>query len=65
MFSVEIDGERKQIKLSSEKTLKDLMKTLGLSTEEYLCVLNGSVVIELETFNPDDKIKFVKVWSGG
>lgn len=63
MVSVEIGGKVSDIDFRGK--LIDLMAELGVSPEEYVCLLNGEVVTEFEDASPGDRVKFVKVWSGG
>ena len=62
--TVELEGKEKQINFPGN-TIKELMDEMKLILDEYVPVLNGSVVTELEEISDGDKIKFVRVWSGG
>jgi sulfur carrier protein ThiS len=65
IVTVQIGEKTKKIQAGISKTLEDLMNKLGISPEEYICVVNGGIVTEKEKFSQKDKIRFVKVWSGG
>ena len=65
MVEVEFEGKIKNLKLNKSKLIVDLMVDLKISSEAYVCILNGKVVTESEKVIETDKIKFVRVWSGG
>jgi len=62
--AVELEGKSRQVEFSG-KTVKDLMEHLDLVLDEYIPILNGSVVTELELLSEGASVKFVRVWSGG
>ena len=59
-----VEGKSRQVELKG-KTVKDLMDQLNLILDEYVPVLNNSVVTELENLSDGDAVKFIRVWSGG
>ena len=65
MVEVEFNGEFKILKLKESLLISDLMDTLKINSDAYVSILNGIVVTENEIVTEKDKIKFVKVWSGG
>ncbi len=65
MVEVEFEGKIKNLKLNEPQLIIDLMTILKINTEAYVCILNGCVVTENEKVTETDKIKLVKVWSGG
>jgi sulfur carrier protein ThiS len=65
-MKVKVQLEGKASSQSFEgQTIKQLMAHLNLILDEYVPVLNGSVVTELERLKEGDQVKFVRVWSGG
>ena len=62
-MKVELEGEVREVK--GNRKLTEVMEELGISPEEYICVLNGEVVTEFEVAKDGDVVKFVRVWSGG
>lgn len=65
-MKIKVDLEKKiqNVELNGN-TIKDLMDELTLILDEYVPILNGSVVTELEKLSEGDSVKFVRVWSGG
>ena len=63
-IKVEIEKKTQNTELVG-KTIKDLMTQLNLILDEYVPILNGTVVTELETLSEGDSVKFIRVWSGG
>ncbi len=61
---VEVEWEGKTYKFEPGKII-DILKKLGLSRAEVIPVLNGEVVTELDEAKEGDKLKLVRVWSGG
>jgi sulfur carrier protein ThiS len=59
---VEVEGRERK---AEGATVEELMASLGVSPEEYVAVLNGQVVTELEAVPPGSRLKLVRVWSGG
>ncbi|HEW92281.1 MAG TPA: hypothetical protein ENF81_07045 [Thermotogaceae bacterium] len=45
--------------------VKELMKNLNLSSEEFLVVVNGKLVTEDEVIPEDAEVKIIPVVSGG
>ncbi|MCD6545797.1 MAG: MoaD/ThiS family protein [Thermotogae bacterium] len=45
--------------------VKELMKNLNLSSEEFLVVVNGKLVTEDEVIPKDAEVKIIPVVSGG
>lgn len=65
ILSVWIGREIRKVQAGNSRNLEDLMNKVGISPEEYICVVNGEIVTEKEKFSVKDEIRFVKVWSGG
>ena len=63
-IQVELEKKEQTVDLQGD-TIKALMDQLNLILDEYVPILNGSVVTELEKLSDGDKVKFVRVWSGG
>ena len=63
-IQVELEKKSQSTELKG-KTIKDLMNQLNLILDEYVPILNGTVVTELETLSEGDSVKFIRVWSGG
>ena len=49
----------------SGRTIKQLMKGLGLSSENFVISRNGEIVLEDELLANGDKVKLFPVISGG
>ncbi|HDR53150.1 MAG TPA: hypothetical protein ENN60_00530 [archaeon] len=64
-LEVELEKKKQTVELKARGTIKDLMDHLNLILDEYVPILNGTVVTELENLKTGDKVKFVRVWSGG
>jgi sulfur carrier protein len=47
------------------KTVRQLMKELGLSSENFVLSRNGEIVLEDEALKDGDKVKLFPVISGG
>ncbi len=62
-MKVEFEGKVREVR--GGRKLIEIMKELGVSPEEYICVLNGEVVTEFEVAREGDTLKLVRVWSGG
>ena len=65
VVEIEYDGRTKKLNLTEPKLIVDLMTVLEINPEAYISLLNGNVVTEDEIINEKDKVKFVRVWSGG
>ncbi|MBR9681605.1 MAG: MoaD/ThiS family protein [Candidatus Altiarchaeota archaeon] len=63
-IKVEMKDKLQNVELAG-KTVKDLMTQMHLILDEYVPILNGSVVTELENLSEGDSVKFIRVWSGG
>ena len=63
-IKVELEKKMQNVELTG-KTIKDLMTQLDLILDEYVPILNGTIVTELEKLSDKDTVKFVRVWSGG
>ena len=61
---VESRDFKKSIALKG-KTVKELMKQIKLSSEDFVISRNGEIVLEDEKLNDKDKIKLFPVISGG
>ena len=61
------EGERREMEIEVRKgeKVEDVMKKLGLIIDEFVPILNGEVVTELEELREGDTLEFVRVWSGG
>lgn len=62
MIYVEMRNLKKRVEA---KTVKELMKKLGLSSENYVISKNGEIVLEDEKLSDGDKVKLFPVISGG
>jgi len=49
----------------SGRTVRQLMKELGLSSENFVLSRNGEIVLEDEALKDGDKVKLFPVISGG
>ncbi len=65
MVTVKLEGKVKSVNVGEGATVKDVMEKLGLLLDEYVPVLNGEVVTELDAVKEGDRLEFVRVWSGG
>ena len=63
-IKIELENKTQEVEMVG-KTIKDLMDQLKLVLDEYVPILNGSIVTELEKLSEGDTVKFVRVWSGG
>ena len=61
---VESRDFRKNVSFSG-KTMKQLMKELGLSSENFVLSRNGEIVLEDEKLANGDKVRLFPVISGG
>ncbi len=64
-MEIEFQGKTKTIELSSKIKVKELYKKLSMSPEEYLILKDGKLITHDKYLEPDDKIRIVKVVSGG
>ncbi len=64
-MEIEFQGQTKTIELSSKIKVKELYKRLNISPEEYLILKDGKLITHDKYLGPDDKIRIVKVVSGG
>ena len=60
-----MEGKSVDVEAGGIRTILDVLAKLGISVEEYVALLNGEVVTEHESVSSGDKVKFVRVWSGG
>ena len=65
VVKVIVEGKERKVEIGEGKKVEEIMRELGLILDEYVPVLNGEVVTELEKVRPGDKLEFVRVWSGG
>lgn len=65
MVKVKVGEKEIEIEVGKGKRIKEIMDELGLILDEYVPILNGEVVTELEEVREGDKLEFVRVWSGG
>ena len=61
------ERERREMEIEVRKgeKVEDVMKKLGLVIDEFVPIVNGEVVTELEELREGDTLEFVRVWSGG
>ncbi len=64
-MEVEFQGKVKTIELSSKIKVKDLYKKLDINPEEYLILKDRKLITHDKYLDPDDKVRIVKVVSGG
>ena len=64
-MEIEFHDKVETIELSSKIKVKDLYKKLNLSPEEYLLLKDRKLLTHDKYVSPDDKLKIVKVVSGG
>jgi len=60
----EREGKEKEVEFNG-RTIKDLLKYLGLDISRHVVIKNGEVVTEDEEVNDGDYIKILDVVSGG
>ena len=65
VVKVIFEDKTEDIKIKDGIKIIDLLKQLDKNPEDYLTVLNGEVVTELEVLKDEDVLKLVRVWSGG
>lgn len=64
-MEIYFQGEIKKMEFSHKVKVKELYKKLGISQEEYLLLKDGKLITHDKYLDPDDKIRIVKVVSGG
>ena len=64
-IKIKIEKEEREVEVGRGKKIAEIMKDLGLILDEYVAILNGEVVTELEEVKPGDRLEFIRVWSGG
>ncbi len=64
-MEIEFHDKVETIELSSKIKVKDLYKKLNLNPEEYLLLKDRKLLTHDKYVSPDDKLKIVKVVSGG
>ena len=60
-----LQGNVQELDISHKIKVKDLYNKLGLSPEEYLVLKDGKLITHDKYLAPEDKIRIVKVVSGG
>ena len=60
---IDLDGKTYEIEKSME--VSRLLKQLSLSRETHLVIVNGRLVTEDHRIRKDDRVKLVRVVSGG
>jgi len=60
----EREGKEKEIEFNG-KTIRDLLKYLGLDLSRHVVIKNGEIVTEDEEIKEGDYIKILDVVSGG
>jgi len=56
---------RRTVKLERGATVGDLFRNLGILLEEYVPLIEGFVVTELEELNPGDRVVLLRTCPGG
>ncbi len=64
-MEIELQGKVRNIETNKKIRVKDLYKMLGLSPEEYLILKDKKLLTHDKYVSPEDKLKIVKVVSGG
>jgi len=59
-----VEKENKELSFKSLNT-KDMLKELGISSEEVLVCVNGNLVLGEHIFSKGDEVKILSVVSGG
>ena len=62
---LEKEDLEKEIKIDSEKSLKQILKEEKISISSVILVKNGEVCLEDEMVNDKDEVKLLSVVSGG
>lgn len=62
---LEVQGKTRHLELEAPVTIEQALHKIGVRPSEFITVLNGEIVTELEPLKDGDKIKLLKVWSGG
>lgn len=60
-----LERTQETIEKEFEGSAKDLIKLLGMNTEELLIIKNGELVTDEEILDNSDEIKLLSVISGG
>jgi sulfur carrier protein ThiS len=64
-MEISFQGKIKKVEFPHKIKVKELYRELGLNKEEYLLLKDGKLITYDKYLNPDDKIRIVKVVSGG
>ena len=64
-ITVEVQGKVHRVEIEPPATIEQVLRRIGIRPSEFITVLNGEIVTELELLKDRDKIKLLKVWSGG
>ncbi len=64
-MEVTFQGNIQNLDIPHKIKVKDLYNKLGLSPEEYLILKDGKLITHDKYLDPEDKIRIVKVVSGG
>ncbi|MDR2830396.1 MAG: MoaD/ThiS family protein [Methanobrevibacter sp.] len=64
-FKVKIGNKVKDMKLDDNKTIKNLLKKLNVSSESVVTKKNGEIVIEDEIIDDGDEIQLIRIIYGG
>lgn len=52
-------------RISKPEKVEDLLRSLGLKEQSYVCLKNGTPVTRFDTIEPDDEAIFMEIFSGG
>ncbi len=64
-MEVTFQGNIQNLDITHKIKVKDLYNKLGLNPEEYLVLKDGKLITHDKYLDPEDKVRIVKVVSGG
>ncbi|MBR9679888.1 MAG: MoaD/ThiS family protein, partial [Candidatus Altiarchaeota archaeon] len=62
---IEYKDKRHKLELAQGASIEQALRKIGYNPAEFITVLNNVIVTELEELSDGDKVKLLKVWSGG
>ncbi len=60
-----IGRNKKEINIEKPEKVVSIFKSLNITDDEYVAILNGNPALNSDVVNPEDELTILEIFSGG